>query len=295
MSINPSQIPDPTHESQQASEKSRGFRAWPKPTRILSLVAVVIVALGVMTGVGVASYSILIAPPLAKAAAAKCADEYSGSAARTACRAGDDRRATAAQKAFEAQQRKAALVKQCSDAYDDSTAQLDCEQGETTKADADQKAADAAAAAAQKLATEGQSYDNPYPAGTKASMENTNRLDGQVTDFTEWITSFNADWRGYDEFSAPDAGKKYIAFVVHVQATDAGIDAGTIAYDASFTDSKGNVYDQADVEYEVSGRMPQVTLGAGQQASGVVIFEVPVSVTSGVATFGDGTVFEALR
>lgn len=41
--------------------------------------------------------------------------------------------------------------------------------------------------------------------------------------------------------------------------------------------------------------MPQVTLGAGQQASGIVVFEVPASVTGGVATFGDGTVFEALQ
>ena len=41
--------------------------------------------------------------------------------------------------------------------------------------------------------------------------------------------------------------------------------------------------------------MPQVTLGAGQQASGIVVFEVSASVSGGVATFGDGTVFEALQ
>jgi hypothetical protein len=146
----------------------------------------------------------------------------------------------------------------------------------------------------RRLRSVGQSYDNPYPAGTKATMQTTNRLDGTTADYTEWVTGFDGNWTGYDEFDAPAAGKKYVAFVVNVQATDAGVDAGTVAYDASFTDSSGNVYSHATAMYDASNQMPEVTLGAGQQASGIVVFEVPASVAGGVATFGDGTVFEAL-
>jgi hypothetical protein len=87
----------------------------------------------------------------------------------------------------------------------------------------------------------------------------------------------------------------YVAFVVNVQATDAGVDAGSAAYDASFTDQNGSVYSRDTVTYQATPQMPQATLGAGQQASGVVVFQVPASVTGGVATFGRGTVFEALQ
>jgi hypothetical protein len=125
-------------------------------------------------------------------------------------------------------------------------------------------------------------------------MQSTNRLDGTQITYTEWVSGFDGDWRGYNQFEAPDAGMKYVAYTVSVQASDAGVDAGTVRYDASFTDQNGNVYSQATVTYSAKPSMPDVTLGAGQQASGVVVFEVPVAVSGGVATFGDGSVFAAL-
>ncbi|QDZ16285.1 DUF4352 domain-containing protein [Humibacter ginsenosidimutans] len=274
---------------------TRSFRSWPRPLRILSLVAAGVLALAIIGASAFAGYTAFLAPPLAKAQQEQCDHSFSSDAGRAACVAGHPDKAKAADRTAAQLAKQHALVKRCQSQYDDLTAQTDCANGDTASADADQAAADKAAADAEKAATAGQSYDNPVAVGTHVSMQNTNRLDGSVVTYSEWISGFNADWRGYDEFEAPDAGMKYVAFVVHVQATDAGVDAGAIAYDASFTDATGNVYDHADAEFEAKPQMPQVTLGAGQQTSGVVVFQVPASVSTGVATFGDGTVFEAVR
>lgn len=278
-----------------AAAAKRGFRSWPAWLRILSVIGVGIVVAAVMATVGVVTYQNVIAPPIARATAERCHKAFAATNAREDCRAGDIRKAKAEEKTYLAAQKRQAIASKCETLYTARVAVTQCEDGDTASADAAQKAADDADAAAQKKATEGQSFDNPYPAGTQASMESTNRLDGTTTTYTEWITDFNPHWTGYDSFEAPDAGMKYVAFIVHVQATTAGVDAGTVGYDASFTDSNGNVYSHATAQYGASGQMPQVTLGAGQQASGIVVFEVSASVSGGVATFGDGTVFEALQ
>jgi len=275
--------------------KNSGFRAWPKWLRLLSVIATGIVALAIMTGVGVATYQTVVAPPIAKITAEKCHKAFTSGAAREDCRMGDLRTAKSDESTYKTRQKKQAIADKCESEYSSSIAVIQCEDGDTDSADASQKSADDAAAAAQRKATEGQSFDNPYPAGTQAPMQSTNRLDGTKTNYTEWITGFDGNWTGYDDYEAPAAGNKYVAFIVNVQATDAGVDAGTVAYDASFTDSNGNVYAHATAQYGAPNQMPQVTLGAGQQASGIVVFEVPASVTGGVATFGDGTVFEALQ
>ncbi|MHA7987828.1 hypothetical protein ACX9R5_18700 [Rathayibacter sp. CAU 1779] len=274
---------------------SRSFRDRPRAVRILTFVVAGVLALGIAAASAWVGYSAFIAPPLAKAQHARCVHEYNSKDAQLACATGDIRTAKKAESDYKAELRKKALIAQCADEYDDTAAQIDCVNGDTTQADADQKSADAAAAAAAKKATEGQTFDNPYPAGTQASMQSTNRLDGSESTYLEWITDFNANWTGYDSYEAPDTGMKYVAFVVHVQATSAGVDAGGTAYDASFTDANGSVYSHATAQYGATGQMPQVTLGNAQQASGIVVFEVPASVTGGVATFGDGTVFEALQ
>lgn len=274
---------------------TRSFRSWPLPLRVLSVAVAGVLALTLVGASALVGYSTLLAPPLAKAQQARCHQQFESDGARDACVRGDIRSAKKAEAAHDAEVEHQALVDKCGAQYDDLIAQTDCVNGDTTQADADQKAADEAAAAAAKAASIGQTYDNPYRAGQQASMQSTNRLDGTTAQYLEWISGFNPNWTGYDEFEAPDAGKKYVSFVVHVQATTAGVDAGTVVYDASFTDAAGNVYDHADAEFQAKPQMPNVTLGAGQQASGVVVFEVPASVTNGVATFGGGTVFEAVR
>lgn len=269
--------------------------AWPKSLRITSYVVVGLIALALMVASATVGYATLYGPPIAKARAAACQKEYTSGNARSECRQGDTKAAASAEKSYQAEQKREAVIAKCAAAYSDTAAQLDCANGDTALADTAQKQADEAAAAAEKKATEGATADNPYPAGTQVPMQSTNRLDGTQVSYTEWVTGFNADWRGYDEFGAPDAGMKYVAYVVHVKADDAGVDAGTVAYDASFTDAGGNVYERATVTYQAKPQMPSVTLGSGQQAQGVVVFEVPVSVKTGVATFGDGTVFAAVR
>jgi len=271
------------------------FRTWPAGLRILSYVVAGVVAIALVGGSAALSYATFLAPPLHRATVARCHHDFAAKNARETCVGGDVAKAKSLEHTYLAEQRKQEKIERCQDDYSDASAAILCEVDKTAQADAAQKKADAAAAAAEKKATEGQSYDNPYPAGTKASMQSTNRLDGSVVTYTEWITGYDANWTGYDSYEAPDTGMKYIAFIVNVQATDAGVDAGTLAYDASFTDPNGTVYSHAGAQYGASNQMPQVTLGAGQQASGIVVFEVPISVTGGVATFGDGSVFEALQ
>ncbi|GAA4189214.1 hypothetical protein GCM10022288_16650 [Gryllotalpicola kribbensis] len=179
----------------------------------------------------------------------------------------------------------------CSVKYADAIALDKCIAGDDAAAQTAQTAADAAA---KKAATIGQSFDNPNPAGTHSQMQSTNRLDGSQTTYEEWFDGYTDNWGGYDEFEAPKAGDKYIAATVHVKANDAGVDASTVAYDADLTGPDGTAYDQADV-YGYAGAMPDVTLGAGQQAAGVVVFEVPAAFTGGRVSFGDGSVFTALR
>jgi hypothetical protein len=266
-----------------------------KPGRKAIYIVGGLIVLALLAAFALVAYNVVAAPAIAKATAAKCHEAYSAPAAREACTSGDTTKAVAAQKAFKAQQKRAAVAAACSAKYTSTLAIVDCKNGDTTAADSEQKTADAAAAAAAKKATQGQSFDNPMPAGTHVRMQSTNRLDGTKVTYVEWVTGFDGDWRGYDEFEAPDAGMKYVAFVVNLQATDAGVDAGSAAYDASFTDQNGSVYSRDTVTYQATPQMPQITLGAGQSASGVVAFKVPASVTGGVATFGDGTVFAALR
>ena len=254
-----------------------------------------LIVLALLAAFALVAYNVVAAPAIAKATATKCHHAYSAPAARDACTSGDTAKAVAAQKAYAADKKRAAIAAACSAKYTSTLAVVDCKNGDTTTADSEQKTADAAAAAAAKKATQGQSFDNPMLAGTHVPMQSTNRLDGTKVTYVEWVTGFDGDWRGYDEFEAPDAGMKYVAFVVNLQATDAGVDAGSAAYDASFTDQNGSVYSRDTVTYQATPQMPQVTLGAGQSASGVVVFKVPASVTGGVATFGDGTVFEALQ
>lgn len=269
--------------------------AWPKPLRITSYIVAGVIALALVAASATLGYTMFLAPPIAKAQAAACKHAYTSTMAQSECRTGHKTAAVSAEKSYTAEQKRQALVAQCAATYSDASAQTNCQNGDTAAADNAQQLADAAAAAAERKATEGATADNPYPVGTQVPMQSTNRLDGTAVSYTEWITGFTADWRGYDEFEAPDAGKKYVAFLVHVKADDAGVDAGTVAYDASFTDANGNVYDQATVTYEAKPQMPSVTLGAGQSASGIVVFEVPVSVKAGVATFGDGSVFVGVR
>ncbi|GAB3796075.1 hypothetical protein GCM10028798_05700 [Humibacter antri] len=275
--------------------RKRGFRTWPAWQRIVSIVGAGIVVVAIMATLGVVAYQNVIEPPIARATAEQCHKAFTSNTAREDCRAGDIRKARSDEKTYKATQQQQAIADKCEGLYTSRIAVTQCESGDTDSADATQKAADDAAAAAQKKATEGQSFSNPYPVGTQASMQSTNRLDGTTSTYAEWITDFNPNWTGYDSFEAPDTGMKYVSFVVHVQATTAGVDAGTVAFDASFTDSNGSVYSHSTAQYGAGGEMPQVTLGAGQQASGIVVFEVPTSVAGGVATFGDGTVFEALQ
>lgn len=208
-----------------------------------------------------------------------CSD-YTNSLAKTDC--ANDQKALA-----DRVQAKA----DCTVKYSDATALDECIAGDDTAAQAAQTAADAAA---KKAATMGQSFDNPNPVGTHSQMQSTNRLDGSQATYEEWFDGYVDNWRGYNEFEAPKAGDKYVAVSVHVKANDAGVDASTVAYDLNLTGADGTAYDQADV-YDYTGAMPDVTLGAGQQATGVVVFEVPAGFTGPRASFGHGTVFTALQ
>lgn len=270
------------------------FASWPRSARVGSLIAAGVLALALVATAVTVVYGVAIAPAIAKATAARCHAAYVSATARSACRAGDVKEAASAERSYKSDQKQQAVIQNCEARYTATAAQLDCENGDTAGADTAQQLSDALAAAAAKKASEGTTADSPYPAGTQVPMQSTNRLDGTAVSYTEWVTDFSADWRGYDEYEAPDAGMKYVAYLVHVQATDAGVDAGTVAYDASFTDPSGNVYSHAPVSYSAKPEMPDVTLGAGQQANGIVVFAVPTSVTSGVATFGSGSVFAAL-
>ncbi|GAA4169867.1 TM2 domain-containing protein [Gryllotalpicola koreensis] len=182
----------------------------------------------------------------------------------------------------------------CAPKYSDTSALDKCEAGDDAGAKAAQQTADAAKAAAEKAANAGKSFDDPNPAGTHSQMQSTNRLDGSVTTYEEWFDGYSNDWRGYDQFSAPKTGYKYVAITVHVKANDSGVDASTTAYDVNFAGPDGTAYAQADV-YGYPGAMPSVTLGAGQLANGVVVFEVPNSLQGGVVSFGDGSVFTAVQ
>ncbi|WIB64610.1 MULTISPECIES: PASTA domain-containing protein [unclassified Curtobacterium] len=137
----------------------------------------------------------------------------------------------------------------------------------------------------------GSSVAAPAPAGNKFDMESTNRIDGTKADYQEWVDSYNDNFVSSNEFEQPDAGKKYVVVTVHVVATTAGVDASTVAYDLALSDASGNVYDSTTL-VEGLTEMPSVTLGAGQTAQGQVAFEVPDSFHGGVASFGDGTIFE---
>ncbi|WP_022881851.1 TM2 domain-containing protein [Gryllotalpicola ginsengisoli] len=254
--------------------------------------AFVVLLLAVGGGSGAASGDdASAAKPAASHSAAPDCSQYLDATAQQECAAGDTAAADTAQDAANA---KAS----CQSEYSDSAAEEKCEAGDTAAADSAQAEADkaeqAAAEAAEKALTVGTTYDNPNPAGTHSTMQSTNRLDGTEVDYEEWFDGYSDDWRGYDEFEAPSANMKYISFTVHVKGTDAGLDASTAAYDANFTDTSGTIYEQADV-YGYDGEMPDVTLGAGQQTQGVVVFEVPNTVHGGVATFGDGSVFTALQ
>jgi hypothetical protein len=182
----------------------------------------------------------------------------------------------------------------CTLKFTNATALDKCIAGDNAGATAAQTAADVAAAeAAEAAANRGKTYDNPLARDTHTPMQSTNRLDGSTAEYQEWFDGYNNDWRGYDEFEAPDAGYKYVAVTVHVKATTAGVDASSVKYDVNFADAKGTAYEQASV-YGYAGEMPDVTLGAGQQASGVVVFQVPVGLNGGVVSFGQGSIFAAL-
>jgi len=271
------------------------FTAWPKPARITSYIASGVIVLAIVAMAVSVVFNVAVAPQLAKAAAAKCHATYTAPQARADCRSGDAVKAVSAEKEYKAAKKLHAIAEACQFKYLSGLAQTECRNGDTAAADATQKTADELAAAAAKKATQGQSADNPVPVGTHVPMQSTNRLDGTKVTYTEWVTGYDANWTGYDQYSAPGPGMKYVAFVVNVQATDAGVDAGTTAYDASFTDQSGSVYSRDSITYQATPEMPSVTLGAGQQASGVIVFKVPTSVTGGVATFGNGTVFAALQ
>lgn len=271
------------------------FNAWPKSMQITSYIVSGAIVLAILATITTVVFNATVAPAIAKATAAKCHAAYTAPQAQAKCRSGETANAVSAEKAYAASQKQKAIADACAARYSSVLAVVDCTNGDAAAADTDQKKADEVTAAAARKATQGQSFDNPFPAGTQVPMQSTNRLDGTEASYTEWISGFDTNWIGYDEYDAPSAGMKYVAFVVHVQATDAGVDAGTTGYDASFTDQNGSVYSQDSVTYQASPQMPQVTLGAGQQASGIVVFKVPKSVTGGVATFGDGSVFAALK
>lgn len=136
----------------------------------------------------------------------------------------------------------------------------------------------------------GTAASNPAPAGTKEDLESTNRLDKSKTDYTEWIDSYDDSWTSSNEFDTPAAGKKFVAVTVHVKATTAGVAASDAVYDLGLADTAGNVYESALVGGN-DAQMPGVTLGVGQQAHGVVVFEVPIAFHGGVLSFGSGTIF----
>ena len=136
---------------------------------------------------------------------------------------------------------------------------------------------------------DGSSANSPAPVGTKFQMTSTNRLDDTETDYTQWIDGYNDNYTSANEYEQPDANMKYVVLTVHVTASTAGVDASSAAYDVALAATDGAVYDStylSDVE-----EMPSVTLGAGQSATGKVVFEVPNTFHGGIASFGDGSVF----
>ncbi|WP_181435511.1 PASTA domain-containing protein [Curtobacterium sp. MCPF17_051] len=136
---------------------------------------------------------------------------------------------------------------------------------------------------------DGSSANSPAPVGTKFQMTNTNRLDGTETDYTQWIDGYNDNFTPTNEYEQPDANMKYVVLTVHVTASTAGVDASSAAYDVALAATDGAVYEStylSDLE-----EMPSVTLGAGQSATGKVVFEVPNTFHGGIASFGDGSVF----
>jgi hypothetical protein len=138
--------------------------------------------------------------------------------------------------------------------------------------------------------TSGASADSAAAAGTKFSMTNTNRIDGSTADYTEWIDSYNDNFVPSNEYEAADAGKKFVVVTIHVNATTAGVDAGSLTYDVALSDPDGNVYESQSY-LDGLDEMPSVTLGAGQSAQGQVAFEVPNTFHGGILSFGDGSVF----
>lgn len=138
-------------------------------------------------------------------------------------------------------------------------------------------------------ADDGSSAANPAPAGTKFEMTSTNRLDGSSAEYTQWVDGYNDNFTSSNQFEQPDAGMKYVLLTVHVTATTAGVEAGSVAYDLALAGTDGSVYDSEFITGAKS--MPSVTLGAGQSASGEVVFQVPNTFHGGTVSFGDGSVF----
>lgn len=136
---------------------------------------------------------------------------------------------------------------------------------------------------------DGSSAANPAPAGTKFEMTSTNRLDGSEADYTQWVDGYNDNFVPSNQFEQPDADMKYVLLTVHVTAKTAGVTASSAAYDVALAGTDGAVYDSEFISDTKS--MPSVTLGAGQSASGEVVFQVPNTFHGGIVSFGDGSVF----
>lgn len=138
-------------------------------------------------------------------------------------------------------------------------------------------------------ADDGSSAANPAPAGTKFQMTSTNRLDGSTADYTQWVDGYNDNFVPSNQFEQPDANMKYVLLTVHVTATTPGVTASSAAYDVALAGTDGAVYDSEFISDVKS--MPSVTLGAGQSASGEIVFQVPNTFHGGIVSFGDGSVF----
>lgn len=136
---------------------------------------------------------------------------------------------------------------------------------------------------------DGSSASSPAPAGTKFEMVSTNRFDGSKANYTQWVDGYNDNFTTSNEYEAPDPNMKFVLMTVHVEATTAGVEASSAAYDVALAGTDGTVYDSEFVSDAKS--MPSVTLGAGQTATGEVVFQVPNTFHGGVVSFGDGSVF----